>query len=88
MPADIDEAIQRLRERLETGWVPKRDEIDRDIKQVDLTGWVTLDNMLDGRNYVAGFDETGIIATGPVLFWGPNMNWALTMDGFFWLEAP
>jgi hypothetical protein len=81
-------AIERLLERLETGWVPKRDEIDRDIRQVDLTGWVTLDNRLDGRNYLAGFDQDNIVATGPVLHWGPNRDWALTPDGFYWLEAP
>jgi hypothetical protein len=83
-------AIERLLERLETGWVPARAEIDRDIRQYDLTGWVTLDNERYGRgvNYLAGFDQDGIIATGPVRLWGPNMAWALTPDGFYWLEAP
>jgi hypothetical protein len=72
-------AIERLLERLETGWVPKRDEIDRDIKQVDFRIWEVLDNMFDGdlRNYLAGFDRDNpptAIGTGPVLFWGPNMT--------------
>jgi hypothetical protein len=80
--------IKVTQQRLESGWVPERADIHPWIKQVDLTGWVTLDNVLDGRNYLAGFNETGIIGTGPVLFWGPNMDWALTGDGFYWLEAP
>jgi hypothetical protein len=75
-------------QRLESGWVPERADIHPWIKQVDLTGWVTLDKILDGRNYLAGFDKTGIVGTGPVLFWGPNTDWALTGDGFYWLEAP
>jgi hypothetical protein len=80
-------AIERLLERLETGWLPKRDEIDRDIKQVDLRAWV----MLDGRprNYLTGFDQDDTaVASGPVIYWGPNMIWALTTDGFYWLESP
>jgi hypothetical protein len=86
-------AIERLLERLETGWVPKRDEIDRDIKQVDLRRWVTLEAILDGKlpNYLAGFDRPEAptaIGTGPVLIFGPEMSWALTTDGFYWLEAP
>jgi hypothetical protein len=83
------DAIERLAERLQTGWLPARAEIDRDIRQYDLTGWVTLDNERDGRgvNYLAGFDQGNIVATGPVLHWGLNMDWALTADGFYWLEA-
>jgi hypothetical protein len=78
----------RLLERLETGWAPKRDEIDRDIKQADLTRWITLDNVRDGRlvNFIAGFDQESMVATGPVLHWGPNMSWALTGDGFYRLD--
>ena len=86
-------AIERLLERLKTGWAPKADEIDPSIKQVDLRAWEILDNMLDGslRNYLAGFDRDNAptaVASGPVVFWGPNMNWALTTDGFYWLEGP
>jgi hypothetical protein len=86
-------AIDRLLERLETGWTPKRDEIDPDIKQVDLRAWEILDNMLNGRlrNYLAGFDQDEAptaIGTGPVIFWDRDTNWALTTDGFYWLEGP
>jgi hypothetical protein len=86
-------AMQRLLERLQTGWAPKRDEIEPSVKQVDLRSWEILDNKFDGdlRNYLAGFDRDDaptVIGTGPVIFWGPNMSWALTNDGFYWLEAP
>ena len=83
-------AIERLLEQLETGWLPKRDEIDPEIKQVDLYGWEVLENIKEDGipNYIAGFDECGIIATGPVMRWGPNMDWALSGDGFYWLEVP
>jgi hypothetical protein len=80
--------IKVTQQRLESGWVPERHEIHSWIKQVNLTGWVMLDNMRDGRNYLAGFDQDSIVATGPVLHWGSNMAWALTPDGFYWLEAP
>jgi hypothetical protein len=87
-------AIERLLERLETGWSPKADEIDPDIKQVDLRSWETSENVLDGRlrNYLSGFngdDTTTAIASGPVILWDhPNVNWALTTDGFYWLAGP
>jgi hypothetical protein len=82
-----------LGERLKSGWVPTRDEIDPDVKQVDLVGWEMLEAMLAGdlRNYLAGFDRDEAphaIGTGPVVFWGPQARWALTTDGFYWLEGP
>jgi hypothetical protein len=49
--------------------------------------------MLDGRlrNYLTGFDRPeawSAVASGPVIFWDKNMRWALTTDGFWWLEGP
>jgi hypothetical protein len=83
-------AIERLLEQLKTGWAPKRDEINPDIKQVDMYGWEVLENIKEDGipNYIAGFDQQDckITATGPVLHWGPNMAWALMPDGFYWLE--
>jgi hypothetical protein len=38
-------AIERLLEQLKTGWAPKRDEINPDIKQVDMYGWEVLENI-------------------------------------------
>ncbi|WP_159011753.1 hypothetical protein [Bradyrhizobium sp. S69] len=89
----MTDVMQRLLERLETGWAPKRDEFDPDIKQVDLRSWEILDNMLDGRlrNYLAGLDRDEAptsVGSEPVVFWGPNMNWVLTTDAFYWLEGP
>jgi hypothetical protein len=82
--------IKVTQQRLESGWVPEKHEIHSWIKQVNLTRWVTIDGPHEGglKNFIAGFDQDNIIATGPVLFWGPNMDWALTGDGFYWLEAP
>ena len=86
-------AIERLLERLQTGWTPTRDEIDRDIRQVDLHRWVMFDGVFEGRlrNFLAGFDQaeaSTAFGTGPVIFWGPNMNWALTTTCFCWLDTP
>jgi len=72
-------AIESLLERLETGWLPKRDRIDRDVRQVDLYGWQVLENPREVGiipNYIAGFDQhdSKVIATGPLLRWGPNMD--------------
>jgi hypothetical protein len=79
--------IKVMQQRLESGWVPEKHEIHSWIKQVNLTRWATIDGPHEG-NYLAGFDQDSIVATGPVLFWGPNMDWALTPDGFYWLESP
>jgi hypothetical protein len=85
--------IKVTQQRLESGWVPERHEIHPWIKQINLTRWVTLEAVLDGKlpNYLAGFDRPEAphaIGTGPVLMFGPEMAWALTTDGFYWLEAP
>ena len=88
MEAMTKEAIQRLRERLETGWAPQADEIDRSVPQVDALNWE--------RN----FEDAGTIVplgityqtidrqprkTGPVIHIDEHMTYALTDDGFFWL---
>jgi hypothetical protein len=76
----------------ETGWSPEKRAIHPWIKQVHLYGWEVAENIKEDGipNYIAGFDQHdgNFIATGPVLRWGPNMEWALTPDGVFWLEAP
>lgn len=84
------DAIERLLERLQTGWTPNRDEINRDIKQVDLLrNWEIIDNWeVDGANHVAGFDKGKPVVSEKLLHWGPNMEWGLFADGFYWLEGP
>jgi chemotaxis regulatin CheY-phosphate phosphatase CheZ len=82
MEAMTKEAIQRLRERLETGWQPKADEIDMAVPQVDALNWEW------------NFEDSGITyqtidrqprKTGPVIHIDEHMTHALTDDGFFWL---
>jgi hypothetical protein len=65
------DAIERLLERLETRWMPKRDEIDRDIKEVDLLrNWEIIDNWeVDGANHVAGFVNGKPVVSEKLLHW-------------------
>jgi hypothetical protein len=82
------EAVQRLRERLETGWQPKTDEIDAAVPQVGALNWQW------------NFEDAGTIVplgityqtsdrqprkTGPVIHMDEHMTYALTEEGLHWL---
>ncbi|MES2600429.1 MAG: DUF433 domain-containing protein [Pseudomonadota bacterium] len=87
-------AIQRLLERLQTGWRPVTQEIDHDVAQRRLAEW----NFVPGRRttpkmkllgylveQVAHADENWM--TEWVLWIDPGLRWALCDDGFYWLQA-
>ena len=91
MEAMTKEAIQRLRERLETGWAPQTDEIDQSVPQVDALNWEW--NFEDAGTIVPlGITYQTIDRqprkTGPVIHIDEHMAYALTDDGFFCSTAP
>jgi len=77
-------AIERLLERLETGWAPKTDEIDRDIPQRDLIDWEWM--LMERHILLAGHNIEGRARlTNAVLWIDPKLEWALCPEGFWWL---
>jgi hypothetical protein len=85
MMSDSD-AIQRLRERLETGWQPKADEID--LPQVDALNWQW--NFEDSMEIVPlGITyqtiDRHLRKTGPVIYIDDALTYALTREGLHWL---
>jgi hypothetical protein len=79
MMADSD-AIQRLRERLETGWQPQAGEINRDVPQTDALNW----EWSAGAIVYQTVDRQ-LRKTGPVIYIDEHMTYALTSEGIFWL---
>jgi hypothetical protein len=84
----MSDAIQRLRERLETGWKPKADEIDRAVPQVDALNWQW--NFEESIKIVPlGITYQTIDGqprkTGPVIYIDEHMTYALTREGLHWL---
>jgi hypothetical protein len=83
MEAMTKEAIQRLLERLQTGWQPTADEIDRNVPQRDIVDW---DFWKSGRTLI-GYpsDEPGWREVN-VLWIDAGLRWALAPDAFYWLK--
>jgi hypothetical protein len=79
-------AIERLLERLQTGWPPKTDEIDREIPQRDLIDWEWM--LIDRHHHMllAGHNMAGRPRlTGEVLIIDQYLEWAVCPEGFWWL---
>ncbi|MHB8267119.1 hypothetical protein [Bradyrhizobium sp.] len=88
-------AIARLLERLQTGWQPTPDEIDREVPQHTLSAWyflyrpgrlgepklVRIVGDLDG-------DPSATEMTDVILWIDAGQAWTLCRDGFFWLDGP
>jgi hypothetical protein len=85
--ADSD-AIERLLERLETGWALQADEIEPAVPQVDAFNWQW--NFEDAGTIVPlgityqTIDRQPGKTTG-VLYIDEHMTCALTAEGVFWL---
>jgi hypothetical protein len=75
-------AIQILRERLETGWSPKADEIDRDVLQVDALNWCWSDC---GRTVCYQTVDRGYRISADILYVDKNQTYMLTTDALLWL---
>jgi hypothetical protein len=78
-------AIERLLERLQTGWAPETDDIDRDIQQFDLLDWGWWTYFNEREMFLAGSDLEGALVSGPVLWIDPGLEYALCESGFYWL---
>jgi uncharacterized protein (DUF433 family) len=90
----MTDAVQRLLERLQTGWRPVTQEIDREIRQRELVDW----NFVPGRRTSPTMRLRGTLTedivhvdqrwmTDDVLWIDAGLAWALCADGFYWLEA-
>jgi hypothetical protein len=84
MEAMTKEAIQRLLERLQTGWQPTAEEIDYNVPQRDLVDW---DFWKSGRTLI-GYpsDEPGRREVN-VLWIDAGLRWTLAPDAFCWLKC-
>jgi hypothetical protein len=79
-------AIERLLERLQTGWAPKTDEIDRDVPQRDLIKWEFAPSFSRPTTVVIGFTiDRAVIRSDEILWIDEYLTWALCEDGFWWL---
>jgi hypothetical protein len=85
----MTDAMQRLLERLQTGWAPHADEIDPVIAMRDLMDWEFWKKTgrligweIDWNDDPPGVDNK---ETGEVLWIDENLGWALCEDGFWWL---
>jgi hypothetical protein len=77
-------AIERLLERLQTGWAPKTDEIDREIPQRDLIDWEWM--LMSRHILLAGHNMDGRPRlTNAVLWIDQYLTWAVCPEGFWWL---
>lgn len=85
-------ATERLLERLQTGWLPVAEQIDRDVPQRKLALW----NFVPGGRHHAAMKLSGYLVeesprvdmnwmTEAVLWVDPKFEWALCEDGFVWL---
>jgi hypothetical protein len=76
-------AIDRLLERLQTGWQPTSDAIDADVPQRTLyewQHWKRSGNLLGYPSDEAGWREVDVLVIDP------GQAWALCADGFWWLS--
>jgi hypothetical protein len=76
-------AIERLLERLQTGWQPRADEIDRDIPQRDLADW---DFWKSGGTLIGYPSDEPWWKEVNVLWIDVDLKWALCSDGLWWLD--
>lgn len=84
--------MERLLERLQTGWRPRPDEIDMRIPQRTMSRWEFWPSRHASRPHmlIAGWpvDDAGAWPqfTQQVLWIDELLEWALCEDGFWWLE--
>ena len=81
--------IERLLQRLQSGWMPDAAEIDPAVKQRDISDW---DFVVDRRTRkLALWGVVGLMnhdwrdLTSEVLSIDPSLDWALCEDCFYWL---
>jgi hypothetical protein len=77
----IEHLLERLLERLQTGWAPKANEIDPVVPQVDALNW----DWSDGVCITYKTVDRQMRQTGPVIYVDAALTYALTADGLYWL---
>lgn len=75
-------AIMILHDRLETGWSPKADQIDPDVRQVDALNWKWA---FDGRAIECQTIDRRSQLHGDILYVDRYLGYALTTEVFLWL---
>jgi hypothetical protein len=87
----MTDAMQRLLQRLQTGWAPKADELGPDILMRDLMDWDfwKRTGRLLGWEIEWAVEPPGVDLkeTGEVLWIDEYLGWALCTDGFWWLHT-
>ncbi|MCS3727370.1 hypothetical protein [Bradyrhizobium betae] len=80
--------MERLLERMQTGWRPRRDEIDMRIRQRTLFDWSFAPSFSRPDAVLIGRPESryGVIRTDVVLWIDEHLEWALCVDNFWWLS--
>lgn len=90
--------MERLLERLQTGWRPKNDEIDMRIRQLRMADWAFAIDILSypDDTEVSGWaraekllgrgPDGRVVYTGEILWIDAGLTRALCEDGFWWLE--
>jgi hypothetical protein len=83
--SEIDESIQRTLERMQTGWRPTRQEIERLVGlPVEEISGASIDyGVLRHR---VDFELGAVSFVEEVLWVAEDQSWALTRDGFYWLS--
>lgn len=82
----MTDAMQRLLERLQTGWQPMADEIDPSVQQRDLIDWQFVVARRSGKLTLFGLVDLGWRdMTSEVLWIDRYLDWALCEDAFYWL---
>lgn len=83
----MTDALQRLLERLQTGWSPRADEIDPAVPQHDLIDWAWF-RPVPEWDWVLLFsdrEDADQEMTTDVLWFDRHLSWALTNEAFYWL---
>ena len=76
--------MERLLERLQTGWRPKRDEIDMRIPQHDMGEWMFL--LYHGGGHALIHSTSKLEDSGCILWIDAGLEFALCENGFWWLS--
>lgn len=91
----MNDAAQRLLERLQTGWQPTADQISPEVPQHHLECWRFIWSVRKRRVLLLGDSpeppaEDGYRElTEDVLWIDAGLRWALADDGvFWWLRSP
>ncbi|SDJ74291.1 hypothetical protein SAMN05216338_106318 [Bradyrhizobium sp. Rc2d] len=85
--------MERLLERLQSGWKPRRDEIDMRIPQRELARWEFWPSRHASKPHMllvgwpVDTDSSWPVFTEPVLWIDADLRWALCDDGFWWLQG-